>query len=234
MTRNGTNQIHIEDLTVSRGGRPVLEKLNLSVRRGSFVSIEGHSGVGKSSLLSCLAGLLKPSSGAITYHCRKGGAHTPSQFQERLGLVFQHLRLTANATAEVNVLCGLLGTRPGWRTLFGFPSSDRSQANRLLAELGLDCLAYKPVSQLSGGERQRVAVARALISEPECLLADEPVSNLDPTTARSVLGLLKSECTRNGCTVFCALHDRALAEEFADSTLRLNAGHWELSGGGAC
>ena len=234
MTQNDTNQIHIEDLTVSRGGRPVLEKLNLSVRRGSFVSIEGHSGVGKSSLLNCLAGLLKPSSGAITYHCRKGCAHTPSQFQERLGLVFQHLRLTPNATAEVNVLCGLLGTRPGWRTLFGFPSSDRSQANRLLAQMGLESLASKPVSQLSGGERQRVAVARALISEPECLLADEPVSNLDPTTARCVLGLLKSECARNGCTVFCALHDRALAEEFADATLRLNAGNWELSGGGAC
>lgn len=234
MTQNDTNQIDIEDLTVSRGGRPVLEKLNLSVRRGSFVSIEGHSGVGKSSLLNCLAGLLKPSSGAITYHCRKGCAHTPSQFQERLGLVFQHLRLTPNATAEVNVLCGLLGTRPGWRTLFGFPSSDRSQANRLLAQLGLESLASKPVSQLSGGERQRVAVARALISEPECLLADEPVSNLDPATARCVLGLLKSECARNGCTVFCALHDRALAEEFADATLRLNAGNWELSGGGAC
>jgi phosphonate transport system ATP-binding protein len=234
MTSNGTNQIHIEDLTVSRGGRPVLEKLNLSVSRGSFISIEGHSGVGKSSLLCCLAGLLKPSSGAITYHCRKGCAHTPSQFQERLGLVFQHLRLSANATAEVNVLCGLLGTRPSWRTLFGFPSSDRSQANRLLAQLGLESLASKPVSQLSGGERQRVAVARALISEPECLLADEPVSNLDPATARSVLGLLKSECARNGCTVFCALHDRALAEEFADATLRLNAGNWELSGGCAC
>jgi phosphonate transport system ATP-binding protein len=234
MTPNDTNQIDIEDLTVSRGGRPVLEKLNLSVRRGSFVSIEGHSGVGKSSLLNCLAGLLKPSSGAITYHCRKGCAHTPSQFQERLGLVFQHLRLTPNATAEVNVLCGLLGTRPGWRTLFGFTSSDRSQANRLLAQMGLESLASKPVSQLSGGERQRVAVARALISEPECLLADEPVSNLDPATARCVLGLLKSECARNGCTVFCALHDRALAEEFADATLRLNAGNWELSGGGAC
>lgn len=234
MTQHDTNQIDIEDLTVSRGGRPVLEKLNLSVRRGSFVSIEGHSGVGKSSLLNCLAGLLKPSSGAITYHCRKGCAHTPSQFQERLGLVFQHLRLTPNATAEVNVLCGLLGTRPGWKTLFGFPSSDRSQANRLLAQLGLESLASKPVYQLSGGERQRVAVARALISEPECLLADEPVSNLDPLTARCVLGLLKSECARNGCTVFCALHDRALAEEFADATLRLNAGNWELSGGGAC
>jgi phosphonate transport system ATP-binding protein len=234
MTQNDTNQIDIEDLTVSRGGRPVLEKLNLTVRRGSFVSIEGHSGVGKSSLLNCLAGLLKPSSGAITYHCRKGCAHTPSQFQERLGLVFQHLRLTPNATAEVNVLCGLLGTRPGWRTLFGFPSSDRSQANRLLAQLGLESLASKPVSQLSGGERQRVAVARALISEPECLLADEPVSNLDPATARGVLGLLKSECARNGCTVFCALHDRALAEEFADATLRLHTGDWELSGGGTC
>lgn len=234
MTKNETNQIDIENLTVSRGGRPVLEKLNLSVRRGSFVSIEGHSGAGKSSLLNCLAGLLKPSSGAITYHCRKGCAHTPSQFQERLGMVFQHLRLTPNATAEVNVLCGLLGTRPGWRTLFGFPSSDRSQAKRLLAQLGLESLATKPVSQLSGGERQRVAVARALISGPECLLADEPVSNLDPATARCVLGLLKSECARNGCTVFCTLHDRALAGEFADATLRLNAGNWELSGGGAC
>ena len=184
--------------------------------------------------MNCLAGLLKPSRGTITYHCRKGCAHTPSQFQEHLGLVFQHLRLTPNATAEVNVLCGLLGTRPGWKTLLGFPSSDRSQANRLLAQLGLESLASKPVSQLSGGERQRVAVARALISEPECLLADEPVSNLDPATARCVLGLLKSECSRTGCTVFCALHDRALAEEFADATLRLNTGDWELSGGGTC
>jgi phosphonate transport system ATP-binding protein len=226
------DHLRIEDLTVHRGGQAILENLNISIPRGCFVSIEGHSGVGKSSLLSCLAGMLDPVAGTITFRCQQGCAHTPLQFRKRLGLIFQHLRLTPNASAKTNVLCGLLGHRSGWRTLFGFSKSDHTKAIALLQRLGLELLAEKPVAQLSGGERQRVAVARALISEPECLLADEPVSHLDPQTAREVLALLKQECRRSGCTVFCVLHDRSLAEEFADSTLRLHGDRWEFSEGG--
>jgi phosphonate transport system ATP-binding protein len=222
--------VRINRLDVHREGRSVLQALDLSVDRGSFVAVEGRSGAGKTSLLACLAGMLKPAGGEISYRCQGGCEHTPSGFRRRLGCVFQHLMLTLNATVETNVLCGLLGQRPAWRTFFGFPAEDRRQARELLARLGLAHLADQPVNKLSGGERQRVAVARALIARPECLLADEPVSSLNPELAREVLALLKEECANSGCTVICALHDAALTEEFSDARLRLDgSGRWEFS-----
>lgn len=225
--------LEIKNLGVEREGRSLLNNLDLDIERGSFICIEGRSGIGKTSLLSCLAGMLEPTSGKVTFRCQAGCEHSPKGFCKRLGLVFQHLRLTPNATAETNVLCGLLGQRPTWRTLFGFPSADRHRANELLAKLGIAHLAQKPIAQISGGERQRVAVARALIGAPECVLADEPVSNLDPEMARLVLGLLKEESGRSGCTIICTLHDAALSEEFSDATLRFRAeGGWDYSAGG--
>ena len=225
--------LQIKNLIVEREGRPLFEKLDLSIGRGAFICIEGRSGAGKSSLLSCLAGMLEPASGQITYRCQNASEHSPKGFCKKLGLVFQHLRLTPNATAETNVLCGLLGQRSTWRTLLGFPRADRQRAIALLEKLGIAHLAQKPVAHISGGERQRVAVARALIGEPECVLADEPVSSLDPQLARQVLSLLKQECARSGCTVLCTLHDSALSEEFSDATLRFHSeGGWDYSAGG--
>lgn len=222
--------LQISNLTVSRGRRKILENLAVEVPAGTFLSVEGASGVGKSSLLACLAGTLQPASGRISYRCRSGHQHAPSTFRTRMGCIFQHLLLTPNATAETNVLCGLLARRASWRTLFGFPRADRRGAGELLAQLGLENLAAEPVAKLSGGERQRVAVARALIARPECLLADEPVSNLNPELARLVLGLLKQECSRHGSVVVCALHDTDLARDFADIRLRLKGGRdWALS-----
>ncbi len=226
--------LQINDLTVSRERRKILEGLSMEIPTGTFLTVEGVSGIGKSSLLACLAGTLEPASGHIFYRCRSGHKHAPHDFRTRMGCIFQHLLLTPNATAETNVLCGLLAQRPSWRTLFGFPRADRQRAGELLARLNLGDLTAKPVAKLSGGERQRVAVARALIARPECLLADEPVSNLNPELARIVLGLLKEECTQNGCLVVCALHDEALARDFADIRLRLEGGHdWALTAGEA-
>lgn len=226
---NNTAHVRIKRLDVHRAGRQVLAGLDLTVERGTFVAVEGRSGAGKSSLLACLAGTLTPAGGEISYRCQGGCDHSPEGFRGRLGCVFQHLMLTPNATVETNVLCGLLGQRPTWRTLFGFPEEDRQQAAELLSRLGLTHLAQSPVNKISGGERQRVAVARALIGRPECLLADEPVSSLNGELAREVLSLLKNECANSGCTVICALHDTALTEEFSDARLRLDgSGKWEL------
>ncbi len=223
-------RLHIDSLNVEREGRPVLSGLDMNLPRGTFLAVEGRSGSGKTSLLTCLAGMLEPAGGRISYHCREGCEHSPGQFRSRIGCVFQHFALSPNATVKTNVLCGLLSKRSWLRTLFGFPRADHRLALELLEKLGIAHLADQPVSRISGGERQRVAVARALISQPECLLADEPVSNLNPELARQVLSLLKSHCAESGCTVICALHDPALCEEFSDQRLRLRGGcDWELT-----
>jgi phosphonate transport system ATP-binding protein len=223
-------QLRINGLGVEREGRSVLQGLDVNLPRGTFLSVEGRSGVGKTSLLSCLAGMLEPAEGRISYRCREGCEHSPDQFRQRIGCVFQHFALTPNATVKTNVLCGLLPHRSPLRTLFGFPKSDHCLAEELLEKLGIAHLADQPVSSISGGERQRVAVARALISRPECLLADEPVSNLNPELAREVLGLLKKHCAETGCTVVCALHDSKLGDEFSDLRLKLGGGcDWQLT-----
>ncbi len=223
-------QLRINGLGVEREGRSVLQGLDMNLPRGTFLAVEGRSGVGKTSLLSCLAGMLAPAEGQISYRCREGCEHSPGQFRQRIGCVFQHFALTPNATVKTNVLCGLLPHRSSLRTLFGFPKSDHRLAEELLEKLGIAHLADQPVSRISGGERQRVAVARALISRPECLLADEPVSNLNPELAREVLGLLKKHCAETGCTVVCALHDSKLGDEFSDLRLKLGGGcDWQLT-----
>lgn len=221
MTQSGPH-VEIKDLAVSRGSRELVRNLTLSVPRGRFVAVAGPSGVGKSSLLACLAGLLTPSRGSVELRDAQGAVHSPWVRRRHLGFVFQHLRLTPNASARTNVLCGLLGQRPWWRTLAGFPRADRVEAEAWLSRLELAANISKPVAQLSGGERQRVALARALIGQPELLLADEPVSSLDPRLARHALGALRTETRQRNATVFCVLHDADLAAEFADLTLTLH------------
>ena len=220
-------QLTVSGLEVEREGRCLLGGLNLALPRGQFLVIAGPSGAGKTSLLSCLAGILPPARGSISF--ASGG--TPEVSRHRLGLIFQHLLLTPNATAETNALCGLLGQRPWWGTLLGFRAADKSRARELLGQLELSANVHTPIRRLSGGERQRVAIARALMPAPDVLLADEPVSHLDPRLARHVLGLLRDDARATGRAVLCVLHDEGLTEDFADVvlTLRKDAPHdWSL------
>lgn len=225
---------HVETrgLAVARGERELVRDLNLAVPRGRFVAVTGPSGVGKSSLLACLAGLLAPAHGTVSVRDLHGNAHAPWARRRHLGFIFQHLRLAPNVSARTNVLCGLLGQRPWWRTLAGFPRADRTEAAAWLERLELSPHAAAPASRLSGGERQRLALARALIGKPEVILADEPVSALDPRLARLALNLLRDETRTRGATVFCVLHDADHAAAFADLTLSLHRedpGAWTLT-----
>jgi phosphonate transport system ATP-binding protein len=217
-----SSHLSLNRVGLQRNDRWLFRNLTWRVPRGKVVAVVGSSGAGKSSLLSCLAGHLLPDEGDLSYECRERQRHLPRDYQKRIGMVFQHFALSLNSTIIDNVLCGRLARHPWWKTFLGFPRAEREEAWRLLHDLGLESYAHRRAGEVSGGEQQRTALLRALFQEPDILLADEPVSQLDGYLAGRVLGLLRQQADERGCTVICVLHDPTLVERFADYSLSLN------------
>lgn len=212
-------EIHVRRLSLRRDGRELFRDFSCTIPAGSFLSVLGPSGCGKTSFLGLLAGLFAPTSGEVLYRIGESEFQAPGACRQQMAMVFQHLRLTANASALTNVLCGLLGKKRWWETLGGFTSEEKLRGTRLLDSLGLANFAHAPTGRLSGGEKQRVAIARALIRTPSVLLADEPVSHLDPALCRQTIAALREGSKLHRQTTICVLHDRSLAEEFSDALI---------------
>jgi len=215
-------QATLRAIGLKRRDRWLFRGMDLEIPRGKFIAVVGPSGAGKTSLLGCLAGSLMPSEGEVVFQCAQGCSHSPPEFRRRLGIVFQNFLLIGNGTLLHNVLCGRLGRYPWWRTLAGFPRSDRTEAFEILNDLGLASHVHRRAAEVSGGEQQRAALARALFQEPEMFLADEPVSNLDPDLTARVLEILRQQARQQSRTVVCVLHDYDLVERFADVVVTLN------------
>ena len=229
----GAPHVHLRNLGIRRGERWLVRGLTADLPRGALVAVVGPSGVGKSSVLASVAGLLAPSEGEVVVRCAQDGPHRPddAEIQRCTGFVFQHNLLVPTATVLNNTLAGRLGRYPAWRTLFGLPGADRRAAYRILCDLGLGANIHRWSCQTSGGEQQRTAVARALLQEPDLYLADEPVSNLDAYLTGRVLGLLRNETREHGRTVLCVLHNADLVERFADLVLSFDPAdpaNWKL------
>ncbi len=181
-----------------------LHEIDLNVGRGEFVAIMGPSGSGKSTLLNLLSALDKPTTGRIVLAGADIGAMTDDAVttfrREKIGLIFQFFNLLPTMTAVENVLLPVLLARRA-------QEADRAKAVRLLEQVGLGHrLTHKP-SAMSGGEMQRVAVARAFMTEPPILLADEPTGNLDSNSGTEVLRLLRRQAEEHGTTVVMVTHD---------------------------
>lgn len=211
--------LRVQGLNLVRGQRWLVKNLDLSLPRGRFLAVVGPSGVGKSTFLSCLAGLVQSDAEKIVYAARDSGRHTPVTYRRHMGVVFQNFLLVPTATVLTNMQCGRLGRYRWWQTLLGFPARDRRQAFALLDDLGLAPYAHRWSGETSGGEQQRTALARALWQEAELILADEPVSQLDSYLTGRVLGRLRLEADRRACTIICVLHQSELVERFADLVL---------------
>ncbi|MDR3636553.1 MAG: phosphonate ABC transporter ATP-binding protein [Isosphaeraceae bacterium] len=220
--------IEVTDLTKSFGPLAVLKGMTFRVVRGAFVVVLGPSGAGKSTLLRCLNGLVRPNGGSVIVDGIVLDRRHLATVRKRVGFIFQGVNVHGNQTVLQNVLVGRLAEKAPWGVLFS--KEDHRIALAAIDRVGLGEKAAVRASSLSGGQRQRVGIARALAHDPAVLLADEPVSSLDPVTGREILELLRAINRERGTTVVCNLHDVGLATRVADRLLGLRAGEIVFDG----
>ena len=207
--------LQVRDLTKRYAGTAVFAGVSLDVAQGEFVAIVGESGVGKSTLLNCMAGLDHWDQGSVAIDGVDLAGLSDDQRarlrREKVGFVFQAFHVLPHLDVAQNVALPLM--------LLGRPDAARVQA--LLAEVGLAGLGARLPQQLSGGQLQRVAIARALVHQPRLLLADEPTGNLDPGTAAKVMDALLAQTRSHGAALVLVTHSEAAAAR-ADRVLKLS------------
>ncbi len=211
--------LRIEDLGKHYGTTPVFEHVSLEVASGEFVAIVGESGVGKSTLLNCMAGLDSWDAGRVLHDGVDIGAlddEARALWRRRhVGFVFQAFHVLPHLDVAQNVGLPLM--------LLGQRGAEAAQrVARMLEAVGLAGLGDRLPQQLSGGQLQRVAIARALVHQPGLLLADEPTGNLDPGTAARVMDVLLAQTREHGASLVLVTHSEAAAGR-ADRVLHLSA-----------
>jgi phosphonate transport system ATP-binding protein len=191
-------------------------------------AIIGPSGTGKSTLIRCINRLVDPTAGEILFGGQdlarlKGRALREAR--RRIGMVFQEYNLVERLSVIENLLCGRLGYVPAWRAwLRRFPPQDVARAFDLLDAVGLGEFATRRADALSGGQRQRVGIARAIMQDPELVLADEPTSSLDPKTSVEIMELLARLARERGIPVIVNIHNVELARRFAERIVGMSQG----------
>ncbi|MDR2442653.1 MAG: ATP-binding cassette domain-containing protein [Deltaproteobacteria bacterium] len=213
--------IKIVDVVKTFDGDKVLDGVSLDILAGKINFIIGRSGEGKSVLMKILTGLYQPDSGSIFYGDKNlTTARTKdwNALRRKMGLLFQDGALFDSMSLGENVCF------PLWFHHLASPSEARKRAKTLLGELGLAEAFFSPISSLSTGERKRVALARALIMEPEIVFFDEPTTGLDPILSSQVDELIVHAQKKTGATVIVVSHDMAATLTLADTVTLLHQG----------
>jgi phosphonate transport system ATP-binding protein len=220
--------VSLQNVTKEFGTDTVaLDDVSFDVEQGEFVVILGPSGAGKSTLLRILNGLTPPTEGTIEI-----GGNKVSGKSDEVAMVFQLHYLVESMSAYRNALTGALG-RTSWlrSALTWYDEADKRGALDALDTVGLLEDAGQRAGSMSGGQKQRVGIARALVQEPELLLADEPVSSLDPKAARDVMSYMKRAANERNLTTIASLHQVNIAREFGDRFIGIRDGELVFDGG---
>lgn len=227
--------LEIKNLTkIYEGGTQALHDVSFTVKPGEFLAVIGLSGSGKSTLLRCINRLIEPTEGQIIWKGEDVTAASQDEMlriRRKIGMIFQHFNLVSRSRVITNVLAGRLGyVNPAMSLLNRFPKSDYDMAKRQLERVSIADQAYKRADELSGGQQQRVGIARAMMQEPEIILADEPVASLDPVLAHSIMQHLEAINKEDGVTILCSLHFLDLVHRYADRAIALNEGKLMFDG----
>jgi len=212
--------IELRNLSVFQRNNLVLSEVNLTIEKGEFVYLIGKTGTGKSSLLKTLYADLPVTQGEaeVAGYVIRGIKKRDVPFLRRkLGIVFQDFQLLSDRSVNDNLLFVLKAT--GWVDKIAM----EERIKDVLDKVGLGTKGFKMPHQLSGGEQQRVSIARALLNDPELILADEPTGNLDPETSEGIMALLV-DISRSGRAVLMATHNYAMMEKFPSRTLKCEGG----------
>ena len=212
--------IKFDNVTVFQEERPVIGNLNLEVGAGEFIYLIGKTGSGKSSFLKTLYGDLPLKSGSAMvcgYNLSSLRSRQIPHLRRKLGIVFQDFQLLSDRTVFENLRFVMKAT--GWKN----ESDIKNKIQDVMKKVSLEGREQKMPHELSGGEQQRVSIARALVNDPEIILADEPTGNLDPETSEEILKLLK-QLSESGRAVLLATHDMLIYNKYKSRTLTFENG----------
>ncbi len=220
--------IQVRGVHVVLGRTLALDDVKLTIEAGERVFILGRSGSGKTTLSKVIKGRLRPSTGSVSVLSGDpASARTRSRrsSERRIAMIDQEFYLVPRMSVVDNLLTGSLGRVPTLRSLLGwYPAPELEKAEAILAEVELSGLENRRVETLSGGQRQRAAIARTLMQDADIIVADEPVSNLDPELAEDALELLVGCVARRRVTLLVNLHQPSLARRFASRIIGLSRG----------
>ncbi|WP_101295567.1 phosphonate ABC transporter ATP-binding protein [Halegenticoccus soli] len=211
--------LRVENLTKTYGDVTALRDVSFEIE-DEFVVLLGQSGAGKSTMLRCINGLTEPTSGEIYLDGEPLSGSRPT-----VGMIFQQHNLVEGVSAYLNALTGALDRATLIESLFQWNDrADKLRALEALETVGLLDEAHQRVSRMSGGQQQRVGIARALVQDPDLLLADEPVASLDPASAETVMRYLKKAATVHEATALVSLHQVNVAAHFGERFVGLRDG----------